>query len=454
MSVSGGAGALVLETAISRLTFRRIAPSLSVALQHLAQHGEYEDRLQERVLQEGGVEALAKLSYYLERLDRHGLLLRSVCSGDTTLMTLVPTSRYFRLASQPIEPDHRYVLCRFSYTRREGHEMILESPLAHAQIRLYSARAMAILHTLAQPGRLSELSKRASDLSVDVLVLLLGAGLVRHVGDEAPSLRAWEFHDLLFHARSRMGRHDYQVGGTFPFAGEIPPPPALKSVHSQMWIDLYRPYIDVLQHEDQPLLQVQEMHRTVRDYGSRPIDLSQLGEFLYRTARVRYHTQAEVRTPRGPVQVDFALRPYPGGGALYELELYPIVNICNGLGSGLYYYDALNHRLGYLSGRKAIVEQLLADAAWTAEVPRDRLQVLLVVAARFQRRAWKYASIAYSTMLKNVGVLYQTMYLVATVMGLCPCAVPGGNSDLFASAAGTDYYAETSVGEFLLGSKL
>jgi SagB-type dehydrogenase family enzyme len=251
-----------------------------------------------------------------------------------------------------------------------------------------------------------------------------------------------------------MGRHDYQVGGTFPFAGEIPPPPALKSVHSQMWIDLYRPYIDVLQHEDQPLLQVQEMHRTVRDYGSRPIDLSQLGEFLYRTARVRYHTQAEVRTPRGPVQVDFALRPYPGGGALYELELYPIVNICNGLGSGLYYYDALNHRLGYLSGRKAIVEQLLADAAWTAEVPRDRLQVLLVVAARFQRRAWKYASIAYSTMLKNVGVLYQTMYLVATVMGLCPCAVPGGNSDLFASAAGTDYYAETSVGEFLLGSKL
>jgi SagB-type dehydrogenase family enzyme len=221
-----------------------------------------------------------------------------------------------------------------------------------------------------------------------------------------------------------------------------------------MWVDLYRPDLDVLQHEDQPLLQVQEMHRTVRDYGSRPIDLSQLGEFLYRTARVRYHTQAEVRTPRGPVQVDFALRPYPGGGALYELELYPIVNICDGLGSGLYYYDPLNHRLGRLSGRKATVEQLLAEAAWTAEVPRDRLQVLLVVAARFQRRAWKYASIAYSTMLKNVGVLYQTMYLVATVMGLCPCAVPGGNSDLFASAASTDYYAETSVGEFLLGSNL
>jgi SagB-type dehydrogenase family enzyme len=124
------------------------------------------------------------------------------------------------------------------------------------------------------------------------------------------------------------------------------------------------------------------------------------------------------------------------------------------LGDGLYYYDPLNHRFGRLSGQTATVEQLLAVAARAAEIPRYRLQVLLVVAARFQRRAWKYASIAYSTILKDVGVLYQTMYLVATAMGLCPQAIPGGNSDLFASATDTAYYAETSVGEFLLGSKL
>ncbi|MFN8625359.1 MAG: hypothetical protein U0587_05185 [Candidatus Binatia bacterium] len=52
-----------------------------------------------------------------------------------------------------------------------------------------------------------------------------------------------------------------------------------------------------------------------------------------------------------------------------------------------------------------------------------------------------------------MGVLYQTMYLVATAMGLAPCAAGCGNADLFARAAGVDYYAETSVGEFLLGSK-
>ena len=59
---------------------------------------------------------------------------------------------------------------------------------------------------------------------------------------------------------------------------------------------------------------------------------------------------------------------------------------------------------------------------------------------------------AYATILKNVGVLYQTMYLVATAMGLASCALGGGDADLFVAAVGTDYYAETSVGEFILGS--
>jgi hypothetical protein len=46
----------------------------------------------------------------------------------------------------------------------------------------------------------------------------------------------------------------------------------------------------------------------------------------------------------------------------------------------------------------------------------------------------------------------QTMYLVATAMDLAPCAIGGGDSDLFAQAAGLNYLSEGSVGEFALGS--
>jgi SagB-type dehydrogenase family enzyme len=100
------------------------------------------------------------------------------------------------------------------------------------------------------------------------------------------------------------------------------------------------------------------------------------------------------------------------------------------------------------------VQSLLRDAAESMSITQASVQVLVILAARFARVAWKYESIAYALTLKHVGVVFQTMYLVATAMGLGACAVGCGDADLFARAAGTDYCAETSVGEFILGSPL
>jgi oxazoline/thiazoline dehydrogenase len=105
-----------------------------------------------------------------------------------------------------------------------------------------------------------------------------------------------------------------------------------------------------------------------------------------------------------------------------------------------------------LSAPAEVVKTLIAEAGNSTTIPPDEVQVLIILAARYPRLAWKYESIAYALILKHVGVLYQTMYLAATAMGLGPCAVGGGNADAFARAAGTVYAAETSVGEFLLGS--
>lgn len=79
--------------------------------------------------------------------------------------------------------------------------------------------------------------------------------------------------------------------------------------------------------------------------------------------------------------------------------------------------------------------------------------MLLVITARFGRLFWKYRSVAYAVVLKHIGVLYQNLYLVATNMGLAPCALGGGDSDVFAKATGLNYVEESSVGEFMLGSR-
>jgi SagB-type dehydrogenase family enzyme len=191
----------------------------------------------------------------------------------------------------------------------------------------------------------------------------------------------------------------------------------------------------------------------VREFGDPPISAKQLGEFLFRVGRVKELTELDVPTPNGTLRMAFALRPYPGGGALYELELYPVVNHCTDLASGMYHYDPLNHRLEKLTGKAPEVELLLQAASAATTIPVEHIQVLIVVAARFQRMAWKYNTLAYAATLKHVGVLYQTMYLTATAMGLAPCAIGCGDSDVFTRAVGTDYYTESSVGEFLIGSK-
>ena len=50
-----------------------------------------------------------------------------------------------------------------------------------------------------------------------------------------------------------------------------------------------------------------------------------------------------------------------------------------------------------------------------------------MIAARFGRISWKYSSIAYALILKDVGCMIQAFYLAATDMGLGGCAIGTGN---------------------------
>lgn len=441
---------------------RQLAPPLATAFDQLAPPGADEERLAQQILETAGAGALAQWYYLLQRLARHGLLCRVIEMERRRLATLLPICPAFVLA--PLSPcaDVPYLLSRFAYLRREGAAMVLESPLAHARIVLDDDRTAAVVGTLAKPATVRELAERIDHLSTETVALLLsllaGAGMLQEIDSnggeyESPALSSWEFHDLLFHSRSRKGRCDAPFGATYRLAGRMGPPPAVKPLIGGEIYELYRPDLQQLRRDDPPLTEVMESRRSLRDYDDRPLSARQFGEFLYRVARVKDSREIELETPSGPVQMAFVSRPYPSGGALYEMEFYVAIQACEGLAPGLYYYDGQQHCLRPLHGRTAEVEQLLADAAASADTPAERVQVLLILSARFQRLAWKYSSIAYALILKHVGVVYQSMYLAATAMSLAPCALGAGDADLFAHATGIDYYEETSVGEFLLGGK-
>jgi SagB-type dehydrogenase family enzyme len=455
---------IVVRTKTAKVILKRLTPGLRQAFQSLEAGAGEEQRLAGLIAETDGSASLSKFYYCLLQMSRRGLLDYSVVHEGCRLASLTPISHRFMFPPRGLAADRFFVLSRFAYMRALAGEMILESPLAHARIVLHEERAALLVHALARPCGVEELGARAGNLPTQAVKALLSllfhtafAGEADEKGtslqDETPVLQYWEFHDLLFHTRSRSGRQDLPTGGICRFAGRFVPPAAVKPVRATQSIELFRPDQVRLQREDQPFAGVQEMRCSVREYAARAITAVQLGEFLFRVARVKQTWQDWLDTPVGPIPMELTARPYPGGGGLYELELYAAVQACTGLDRGLYHYNPLHHQLEPLKANAVALQSLLAGAGQSTGVPGQKLQVLLIISARFQRVMWKYAAMAYALILKNVGVLYQTMYLAATAMGLAPCAVGCGDAHLFAQAADTDFYDESSVGEFLLGTK-
>ncbi|RJQ58060.1 MAG: SagB/ThcOx family dehydrogenase [Desulfobacteraceae bacterium] len=445
---------VVIQTLDRRSTLKGLTPGLVRAITILSSQGASEDELSRQVAETDGESALARFYYYLSIFSKRCMIRYGISCNGKPMATLSPISAHFQFNPGSLDPESKYTLSRFSYLHRENEDPVLESPLSHGKITLHGWMGAAIAAELAGAKTLGSLCDLLKEIPRDAIELFLGmllaAGFLIEAKPEDPyhgetrTLAQWDFHDLLFHARSRLGRHANRFGGTYRFIGKIDPLPAVKPASSGQTLDLYKPDMEKLEQEDYPFTLVLEHRKSIREYAERPITDRQLGEFLYRTARVKELIKHDVQ--------DVSRRSYPGGGAIYELEIYVNVNACESISPGFYHYCPKNHGLEPLCGPTEATAALFKDAVRSTGLELTP-QVLFTIASRFQRLSWKYESMAYNTMLKNVGVLYQTMYLVATAMDLAPCAIGGGNSDLFAEAAALDYYAETSVGEFLLGSK-
>ena len=141
------------------------------------------------------------------------------------------------------------------------------------------------------------------------------------------------------------------------------------------------------------------------------------------------------------------------GGGNYETEFYLTINKCAGIPRGMYYYDAKAHTLCLITAPNSQFELLLSEA-FQATAMLGMPQVLITLANRFNRFNWKYTSMSYAAQLKNIGVIYQTMYLVATAMGIGACGLGTGNADRFSQLTGLPYLEEGSIGEFMLGRPL
>ena len=267
----------------------------------------------------------------VRRLAQHGLLeYRLPCpQTDEDQVVIEPQMPDYWPRTPPLDNADAVVLSRFAYLRRRGNYLVLESPRSSALFKICDPKIASALAILATPQHIKKLRQQEAFPGLELLELLTDCAILLKIAPKGDSgLRPaegdsnvvlWDFHDLLFHARSTQGRHANPLGGVYPYAGIIPPPPAVRPRWPGEKIDLGG--LSVVDSEAiSPLSRLlRERHSTRSFDDERPITLAELARFLDGVARVlaRYRNRADLGDA-GPL-VDYAIRPYPSAGASYAL---------------------------------------------------------------------------------------------------------------------------------------
>lgn len=396
----------------------------------------------------------------VRRLAMQGLLEFSLGRSHDDAVIIEPQIPDYWPQMPRIDDADVLALSRFAYLRRRGNELIVESPLAGALFRICSPKVAAALALLSTPQPMEQLRQHADFPGHELLALLLdcrilfkvdpahGDGLRTGEGDE--QLVLWDFHDLLFHTRSTQGRHANPLGSVCPYAGLVDPLPAVRPPWPGEKIELGNLSPAGPQEISAVTKILHERHSTRTFDDTRPITVSELARLLDSIARIRSKWESTLHFGEGGPVVTFAKRPYPSGGASYPLELYLAVSKCEGLASGFYHYDADAHALVPIEVRKEEFNAHLAGASFAmgASAPP---QIVITIAARFGRVSWKYSSIAYALILKDVGVFMQMLYIMLTDLGLGGCAIGTDDISRFARMTGLAFHVEGPVGQFAIG---
>jgi SagB-type dehydrogenase family enzyme len=358
--------------------------------------------------------------------------------------------------------DVRYRVSRFAAVSADAG-LLASTPFAPVAVAIPDARIAGALVpaattgcTAAELARIAGLEQSPAAAVLDALLTarILVSSAERQAESREPPRAVWDARELALHHRARAGWHALPSGGTFRFRGQFPSEPidrAPEPAGPGTGQDLPVPDLERISAAEGSLTEVVTRRRSIRHYDEdNPITVGQLAEFLYRVQHSWELRDTEDGQGTGR-------RPYPAGGALCELEIYPLVSRCAGLAAGLYRYDSIAHRLIRLA---SLNDKVLNDAALRMlGHARDAAQmtagpqVLLVITARAQRVLWKYEGMGYELALKNSGVLTGLMYLVATAMGLAPCALGSGDSAAFAALSGLDPLVEPDIADFALGAR-
>ncbi|MGW1616751.1 SagB/ThcOx family dehydrogenase [Streptomyces sp. NPDC002285] len=284
-------------------------------------------------------------------------------------------------------------------------------------------------------------------------------------GKWGPHARAFHFASRS-HADSPFRKIGEETVRLASRVDEVPPPPAFLGFPDSPRITLPEPDDSLLEHRD--IIDVLNRRRSRREFGSTNLSLPKLATLLKTAVAPIPHVASFEGRPRltsarndDPLsqqsgrlagESGSVLKTSPSGGARHPTEVYVYAQRVDGLQPGIYHYSGEHHSLEDLQ-RRISVEELVAacgDQEWVADA-----NALLFYSSVVARTGWKYEmSRAYRVFALDLGHLSQTVFLLATALGLHNTFIGALRDEIIEQLLGCNPTQEIILGASVIGTEL
>ena len=327
--------------------------------------------------------------------------------------------------------DHRrWLVSRTAHATWRYGSIHISPGAAGTELTTENPDMLSLLHAFAKPRTITDVAHELApryerpDL-LSAIEKLIDSRILISADEPVASIDHWPPNSLTFHRASRgsPAERPAQPGLSPPMRGRL----ELSTL--------------VPSSRDRDFVSVLDSRRSRRRFGRTPIPRGDFSDLLWLSSR---NQNGDRVAPQ---------RPYPSGGGLHTLELYAVLagGAVESLQHGVYRYEPSDHTLEPLSTDEHDSRPFLEAAASSAD--SETPPVVLVVTSEIARVTAAYGDLGYSLVLKEVGALFQTLYLVAAYLDLEACALGAGTPEpLLARLTGRSGLAHPIVGEFMLGT--
>ena len=194
------------------------------------------------------------------------------------------------------------------------------------------------------------------------------------------------------------------------------PQPPLQTIpeSAKEFIDLPTPEIDETNAGN--FKSLVDNRTSVRKYSDKPISLKELSYLLWCSQGVK-KTVGNKAT----------FRTVPSAGARHAIETYILVNNVNGLEGGIYWYNALYHKISLIINAENIADKI-TEACFSQKFV-EQSAVTFIWIADVYRMKWRYVDRGFRYLFLDAGHICQNIYLAAESINCGACAIAAYEDD-------------------------